>query len=270
MFAVSTRLYQQRRLIRDHVLEIAAFGFTRIELYASRLHVDYHNPAVVADVQQWLAGAGLDLTSVHAPVLDASLASADAGERGRAIEETELALRIARRIPFKTLVVHLGRPRTDGVRGGTNRDAARRSIDALAKMAEPLGVALALEVIPNDLSRVGSLAELIDDEIEAANVGLCLDLGHARLDGDVGEAVEAAAGHLLAVDLHDNRGRFDDHLVPFDGVIDWPPALTAIRKVGYDGALTFELATRGSTKDALARARAAKRRIQELMHARLH
>ncbi len=82
-------------------------------------------------------------------------------------------------------------------------------------------------------------------------MGICLDLGHARIDphgGDVVEAIEVDAGHLLAIDVHDNRGRSDDHLVPFDGAIDWPAALTAVQKVGYDGALTFELSTRGSTE----------------------
>jgi sugar phosphate isomerase/epimerase len=163
-YGVSTYLYQHRRLGRDHLLEIAAHGFDVVELFATRLHLDYHNPAGVSDLQQWLTEAGLELISVHAPVVDASLASADAAERQQAIAETERALHIGRRIPFKSLIVHLGRPRAAGTRGGTNRDAARRSIDALAKAAEPLGVAIALEVIPNDLSRAASLTELVDEE----------------------------------------------------------------------------------------------------------
>jgi len=267
-FAISTFLYRQKRLTRDQLIEIAAHGFTFVELFASRLHVDYHNATVVADVQQWLAEARLELTSVHAPVLEMSLASAEASEREAAVAETERALHIARRIPFRTLVIHLGRPRTDGVRGGTNRDAARRSIEALATAAEPLGVRIAVEVIPNDLSRPSSLAQLIDEDIEHATVGICLDLGHARLDphgGDVADAIETVSGHLAAIDVHDNRGRADDHLVPFDGVIDWPSALTTMQKVGYDGALTFELLPRGSTKDTLARARDARLKMQGLM-----
>jgi sugar phosphate isomerase/epimerase len=264
-FAVSTFLYRNKRLTRDHLIEIAAHGFTFVELFASRLHVDYHNATVVADVQQWLAEARLELTSVHAPVLEMSLASAEAAEREAALAETERALHIGRRIPFRTLVIHLGRPRTNGVRGGTNRDAARRSIAALATAAEPLGVRIAVEVIPNDLSRPSSLAQLIDEDIEQANVGVCLDTGHARLEDDVADAIETVSGHLAAVDLHDNRGRTDDHLVPFDGVIDWPSALTTVQKVGYDGALTFELLPRGSTKDMLARARDARRRMEGLM-----
>lgn len=270
-YGVSTYLYRHRRLTRDHLLEIAAHGFDVVELFATRLHLDYHNASVVADLQQWLTEAGLELRSVHAPIIEASLASSDAAEREKAVEETQRALYVGRRIPFKSLVVHLGRPRAVGVRGGTNRDAARRSADALAKAAEPLGIGIALEVIPNDLSRASSLTELVDEDIEGRNVGICLDIGHARIDppgGDIGDAIEAAAGHLYAIDVHDNRGRGDEHLVPFDGVIDWPAALTAVQKVGYDGPLTFELSTRGSTKDVLARARDARRRMQACMNER--
>ena len=74
----------------------------------------------------------------------------------------------------------------------------------------------------------------------------------------------------MAMDVHDNRGRADEHLVPFDGAIDWPSALTTVQKVGYDGALTFELSTRGSTKETLARARQARTRMEGLLDARLH
>ena len=38
-----------------------------------------------------------------------------------------------------------------------------------------------------------------------------------------------------------------------------------MQKVGYDGALTFELAARGSTKDTLARAREARRKMEDLL-----
>ena len=123
MFAVSTVLYRQRRLTREHLDEIAAFGFRGVELCASRFHLDYHNDTTLTHLEQWIADAGLTLTSVHAPVLDVSLASAVAAEREHALAETARALEIAHRMPFPVLVVHLGRPRHDGARGGTNRDA---------------------------------------------------------------------------------------------------------------------------------------------------
>ena len=275
-FGVSTHLYHDRRLTREHLLEIAAFGFESVELFATRTHFDYHNPAAVGDLQQWLANAGLELHAVHAPVAESfvggrwgsplTLASARADARAHAVCEAEQALYIARRIPAQVLVMHLGLPRSQpGTPEDNSRDGARRSIDELHGLAEPLGVRIAVEVIPNELSRVGSLVHFIEEDLEVPDTGICLDFGHAHLDGDLLDAIEAASGHLIATHVHDNRGRADDHLVPFEGTIDWPSAMTAIQKVGYDRTLMFEIGARGSQKDTLGRAQKARQRIERLL-----
>ena len=259
-------------MTREHLLEIAAHGFDAIELVATRTHFDYHNPGAVADLQQWLAEAGLTLHSVHAPLgesfsgrrwnMPLALASSDKDARLRAVGEAERALHIARRLPFNVLVAHLGVPRGDLPAAADNsRDAARRSIEELQALAQPLGVKVAVEVIPNELSRAGSLVHFVERVIDAAGVGICLDFGHAHMDGDVVDTVETVSEHLIAVDVHDNQGRTDDHLVPFDGSIDWPAALTAVQKVGYDGTLMLELGSRGPTSRALARARQARQKL---------
>ena len=62
-FGVSTHLYHSQRLSREHLLEIGAHGFDRVELFATRTHFDYHNPAAVADLQQWLAEPGSSCTA---------------------------------------------------------------------------------------------------------------------------------------------------------------------------------------------------------------
>jgi len=275
-FGVSTRLYRHQRLTRDHVFEIAAHGFETVELFAMRTHLDYHNPSVVADLQQWLAEARVELYGVHAPLSDPfinrpgeymSIASADAKARGHAVAEVERALQIARRIPLKVFVLHLGWPRTHKGFGGSNRDAARRSVEELIGIADPLGVRIAVEVICNDLSRPGSLVDFAEEDLESGDMGICLDFGHAHLEGDLVDAIEVVSGHLASIHIHDNHGRTDDHLVPFEGTIDWAAAMTALQKVGYDGGLIFELASRGPARDTLVRARAARRRMENLIKA---
>jgi sugar phosphate isomerase/epimerase len=271
-FGISTHLYHDKRLSAEHLVEIRAHGFETVELFATRTHFDYHNPAAVADLQQWLAGAGLELHTVHAPIAESfaggrwgpalSLASADPDARARAVAEAERSLHLARRIPLSTLVVHLGLPRTQGSPADNNRSAARRSIEELHRLAEPLGVRLAVEVIPNDLSRAGSLVHFVEADLEGSNVGICLDFGHAHLDGDLVDAIETVSEHLLATHVHDNRGRSDEHLVPLEGTIDWPAALTALQKVGYDGTLLLEIAAHGPPRDTLRRAKQARERLE--------
>jgi sugar phosphate isomerase/epimerase len=275
-FGLSTHLYHGRRLCREHLLEIASHGFEVVDVFATRSHFDYHNPSAVADLQQWLAEAGLELHGIHAPLgarYDGgrwsdplSIASTDPDRRARALGEAERALYIARRIPATVLVVHVGLSRLQTqTPGGDSRAAARRSIQALVEAAEPLGVGTALEVIPNELSRAGSLVHFVEHDLEELNVGVCLDFGHAHIDGDVVEAIETASEHLIAAEVHDNRGRRDEHLVPLEGTIDWPSALTAVQKIGYDGPLVLEIEGRGSTKDALARAKKARERMERML-----
>jgi sugar phosphate isomerase/epimerase len=272
-FGISTHLYHGQRLGRDHLLEIAAHGFEWIEVYATRTHFDYHNPAAVADLQQWLAEAGLQLRSMHAPTADGftggrwsgtlSLASTDPETRAYTVSETERALHVARRIPMTALVTHLGVPRTQRTPGSDSRAAARRSIEELLRTAEPLGVQIAVEVIPNELSRAGSIVHFIEDDLDG--VGICLDFGHAHLDGDVLDAVETVSEHLIATHVHDNNGRTDDHLLPFQGTIDWAGTLLAVQKVGYEGPFMFEIVPDGSTKDMLARARKTREQMEKLL-----
>jgi len=275
-FGVSTHLYHGHRLTADHVREIAGAGFERLELRATRSHFDYHNDACIADLQGWLGESGMTLSSVHAPLGEEfsagrwgrpwSLAAADADERAHAAAEAGRAIHLARRMPFGVFVVHLGVPRWSATAAVENsRDAARRSIEELSAIAAPLGVRIAVELIQNELSRDGSLAHFVESVVEDADAGVCLDVGHAHLDGDVIDAIETLAEHLIAVDLHDNQGRADDHLVPFEGAIDWAGTVTAIQKVGYEGTLTLELAPRGGVKDTLARARKARERLERLM-----
>jgi sugar phosphate isomerase/epimerase len=286
-YGVSTHLFHNQRLSRDHLLEIAAHGFELVEVFATRTHFDYHNPAAVADLQQWLAEAGLELQSVHAPIAERfsggrwsgtlSIASADPDARQHAVSEAERALHIARRIAVPVLVAHLGIPRSQprdpeiGVQD--TRAAARRSLEQLMRVAQPLGVRIAVEVLTNELSRAGSLVHMVEedlkpgDDLADAEVGICLDFGHAHLDGDLVDAVETVSEHLIATHVHDNGGRADDHLLPFEGTIDWAAALTAIQKVGYEGPFMLEINAQGSTKDTLSRAKQTRQRMDKFLTA---
>jgi sugar phosphate isomerase/epimerase len=284
LFGISTHLFHAERLCRDHLVEIAAHGFETVEVFATRTHFDYHSTAAIADLQEWLAAAGLTLHGIHAPVMTAyergrwvgamSLASTDAAARAVAVAEAETALHIARRIPVNVLVVHVGLPRTEPAGAPDGRAAARRSVEELQAFAAPLGVQIALEVIPNELSRAGSLVHFFeedvhvgagDDGVAGRDVGICLDFGHAHMAGDLVDAIETVSEHVVSTHVHDNGARADDHLVPFDGTIDWPAAMTAVQKVGYDGTLMFEIGARGPAKDMLGKAKRARERIERLL-----
>ena len=288
-FGVSTHLFHESRLSREHLVHIAAHGFDAVELFATRAHFDYHDEEAIGRLAEWLSDTRLELHSLHAPIFDGlrngrwigsfSNASGNETRRRAAIAETRAALQVARRIPCRFLVVHLGMPSAQqpppAPRQGSGRpereskdddnrpDAARRSLADIVVLAAEAGVRVAVEVMPNPLSGAAELVPLIEDQLEGIDVGICLDYGHANLMGDLGEAIEIVSGHLWTTHVHDNRGRTDDHLVPFGGSIDWAAAMMETQKIGYDGPLMLEVAGAGTPADVLKRSEAACQRLEK-------
>lgn len=275
-FGVSTHLYHDHRLDREHLVEIAAHGFECVEVFATRTHFDYHDGAVVRALAEWLEDTRLTLHSLHAPITASyvggewgetfSTAVSDENRRRKTMTEAEAALAVAQTIPFRCLVVHLGIP--DAMKPGAtdnSRDAARRSIEHLHEIAQRNGVRLALEVIPNALSTPESLVSLIENDLEDLDVGICLDVGHAHIMGDLGDAIESCSGHIVTTHLHDNRRKSDDHLTPGLGTIDWPGTLMGFQKIGYDGVWMFEVANTSEPKTVLEKTEKARRKFDSLL-----
>lgn len=275
-FGISTHLFHDRRLERDHLAQVASYGFEAVELFATRSHFDYRNATAIGELAQWLSELGLALHGIHAPITDSfgagdrwnatfSNAVSDAARRREAVRETDAALEVAKRIPCDVLVVHLGTPSGRNNPDDNNRGAAVRSAEEICRIAEPLGVRVALEVIPNRLSDAASLVSMLDDELEGSHAGICLDFGHAHLMGGVADAIEIASEHLITTHIHDNRGRDDEHLVPYLGTIDWDLALMAMQKIGYDGTYLMELAGTGAPATVLEEARRARQRFERAL-----
>jgi sugar phosphate isomerase/epimerase len=259
-FGISTHLFHDRPLHRDDLAQVAGYGFESIELFATRSHFDYQDGDAIEKLARWLRETGLELHSVHAPIMSAytphqpgrpsaaggsisySLAAGAHDRREAAVREAVAAREIAKRIPFNVLVVHLGTPASARHADDNNRAAAVRSLEEICRSAAAVRVKVAAEVIPNRLSDPATLAALIESELEPGDTGICLDFGHAHLMGDVGDAVETSAEHVITTHVHDNHGRDDEHLVPYLGSIDWDHALVTMQKIGYDGVYVMELA----------------------------
>lgn len=275
-FGISTHLFHDAPLAREHLQAIADAGFDSVELFATRTHFDYHDPAAAQRLGEWLAATGLTLHSVHAPITDSlikgvwgtpySNASSDAKKRAQCLTETAAALNIARTVPYRFLVVHVGVPDEYAAPSDNARVAAQRSIEEMADRAAEAGVQMALEVIPNALSTPESLIRLIDDELELPALGICMDVGHAHvMSGDVADSIETVSGHLVTTHIHDNDGKRDLHLTPFAGSLDWPAALMGLQKIGYDGVLLMELANTDDPRRVLDRAHRARSRFEEIL-----
>lgn len=90
-------------------------------------------------------------------------------------------------------------------------------------------------------SRHVDLVDLVDS-FHTDNVGICWDFGHAQLMGlDQREALRYMGKRLKATHVADNSGYNDDHIMPFQGTVDWRKILPVLSEIGYEGDLTFEI-----------------------------
>ena len=274
-FGVSTHLFHESRLNREQLADIAGHGFDAVEVFATRAHFDYHDPRAAAQLAEWLADLRLTFHSMHAPIVDAirggkwvgsySIASGDETRRKAAVAEIAATLKVAAIVPFKYLVVHLGTPSEQAAASNDNQPgAAKRSVEEIVALASEVNVRVALEVMPNGLSSASAICNLIEEELDGLDAGICLDYGHANLMGDLSDAIETVGGHLWTTHVHDNDGRKDDHRVPFAGRIDWDVAIMETQKIGYDGVLMFEVADTGDPIDVLKRTAKARERLEHM------
>ena len=279
-FGVSTHLFHNERLAERHFAAIKRHGFDRVEIFATKTHVDYASDKEAQAVAAWLRDSGVTAHSIHAPITNAlkngewgdvwSNAAADSARRQTAVAETSRAMTFAAAIGARFVVAHLGVP--DGMTTpGPDNDggAMARSLSTIAAEARARGLTLALEVIPNRLSTPEALVTQLEssEDDEVIGHGVCLDVGHAHLMSGAIDAVETLGGHLVTTHIHDNAGKRDDHLVPFQGTINWSALVMAMEKVGYDGVWMFEIGAPAQGADAeqvLAQTVAARARLEKL------
>ena len=259
-YGLSTYFYVNERL-NSHVLDnILKAGFQTIELFAARQHLNYTDRNQVRDVAQWFRDNHLDLHSVHAPLyadedwgrlggLAVSIAYLERRMRIESTDEIKRALDIADHLPFRYLILHMGLPEEEY---DLNKfDAVMTSLEHLQIFAKDRGVTLLLENIPNALGTPQRLVEFL--RYTRLNVKVCFDTGHAHMTGGVHEAFETLRTHISSTHVHDNGGEKDDHLLPFEGAIDWTETVRDLRSGESQFPTLFEIRGDGPETASLAR-----------------
>ncbi|MBQ9780292.1 MAG: sugar phosphate isomerase/epimerase [Clostridia bacterium] len=143
----------------------------------------------------------------------------------------------------------------------------------LRELAEQKGVTLCIENMtgipypdqPKELV-FGSRAKDIRWLADKLDTGICWDFGHANLTGLCQSAeLNTVGDRLRMVHIHDNNGKTDTHLNPFDGGVDWDDAAEGLRSMGYGSmawrCLNMEIKTSHLPSDIRVREAYAERTL---------
>ncbi len=268
---LSTYRYVKHPLGPGLVAEIAQAGVQGIEIFCASGHFDYRSPQAVRELGSALEEHGLRLQSLHSPTerdmapgresgVTIEISDTERIRRVDAVDEVKRALEVAERIPFRYLVQHMGHGRQ--MADPRKFDAAFNSLELLVVFAKQRGVTIALENTPGELGSPASLEQFIR-ETHLRELRLCFDIGHAHIEAGVEPSFEIMRERVATTHLHDNHGEKDEHLLPYEGTIDWDAALRAFSAAPEPLPLVLELKEQAGGAPALDEIRAVFDRLEK-------
>lgn len=157
------------------------------------------------------------------------------------LEGDKLALRYKKDIEncskngINLVTMHL----TSGVKTPEYNEIGLKRIKEIIEFAKKVNVKIAFENL-----KVKGTLEYIFKNIQDENVGICFDAGHCHVHFNDQFDFEPFKNKIFAVHLHDNDKSYDQHLLPFDGTINWKDVMKKIKYYGYTGPITLELSYR--------------------------
>jgi sugar phosphate isomerase/epimerase len=206
-----------------------------------------NDPGCDADVQQAkLAkqlGLAIDYVHLSYKIPGNLMEESDAGE-----SDANFYLRCVESCAANGIPVIVAHPSDKAL-----SDAGLERYRRIVSLAERLGVTVAIENL-RSTAEMEHIAAVLG-QIDSPCLGFCFDSGHynAARSPLPDHVPERFAGRLMAVHLHDNHGlgnaianderngNLDEHLLPFDGHIDWPQTMRNIATVGYQGYVSLEI-----------------------------
>lgn len=184
---------------------------------------DYRNGPQIA------REAGLFIENIHTPVQNQNDLWLDNLD-GEILTDCYLqCVEDCAEFEIPTMVVHL--PSEDKPYNALGLYRIKR----IAEKAEQLGVNVALENLRNFTNLAHAL-----EQVDSKRIGFCYDCGHHYRFYPDKDLLSMYGSRLMALHLHDDGGKYNQHRLPFDGTIDWFAAMKKIAETGYSGATAIE------------------------------
>jgi sugar phosphate isomerase/epimerase len=265
---LSTGCFYHRNIL-DCLPLIRESGFSMIEVCSSPEHLHFRDLRSVQRTAERIRDLGMEAYSFHAPFApEIDIASSDDTQRAASVAEIFKAAEAAALLQVHYLVLHPGPENPAAVPVSEQLPRMQHVVESLnqvARRCKELGIMCVLEnKLPHLLFGNTSDILWILDGINSAEVGACLDTGHAYLGGDIHTLVHKLAGHLRMIHAHDNDGAGDNHLAPGDGKISWNKFLRDLVEIRFRGAFILEMAGNDDPAVTMANARRGRTFLRDI------
>lgn len=155
-----------------------------------------------------------------------------AGEKGDEVIDGYMRdTEVCKKNEIPMVVMHL----TDREEAPMYSDIGLERLKKLADYAESIDMKIAFEN-----TKIKGYVDYVIENIRNENVGICFDVGHYHAHFKDDWDLSKFKDRVFAVHLHDNDGMEDQHLLPFDGTLDWKKVISDLKSVNYSGPITME------------------------------
>ncbi|MBM6920356.1 sugar phosphate isomerase/epimerase [Phocea massiliensis] len=193
---------------------------------------------------------GISFSQMHAP-MPAPIGAEPNEERVRKL--TERGFFVAEILGANVFVIHARHTRESamGMPDEAARIAALREYESYLPFAKQTGVKIGVEnlfacdpftkrLCKSHCSTPEEVLWFLE-KLGREHATACLDTGHANIIGiSCADFVSSLHDALGCLHVHDNHALLDEHIAPFGGTIHWDEFIDALRRVGYNGAFSYE------------------------------
>ena len=241
--------------LADGLRQADCLGFDAIELWTSHLEKESHLSA--EGLARLLREAGLACT-IHAPIRDINIASANRGIRRESTSQMIDSVDLCASLGGELVVVHPGKlssRHSDPEQHWSYQVVAYREILAAAS---DRGVVVTTENMEwekkDELVRTPQEIRRLQASVSEYRLPVTLDLTHLGETGRVLEAIDMLADDIVHVHVSDCGPPL--HIPLGQGTLDLKTILHELRRGGFSGILSFEIFMPPGTSSSLEKEKA--------------
>jgi D-psicose/D-tagatose/L-ribulose 3-epimerase len=215
-------------------------GFDTIDIFADPLEIDIKERKLIKDTCH----------EVKLPVISVCCCALGIADFNRAvrrfhIERAKEYLDMVYELEARNLLLVLGEYiwQQEVIAPGDQWKWAVEAVAELGDYAAGLGIEIAIELEPFQLSIVNTLAKMVTflNDVHDPAVRANLDISHLALAHTPPEEISELQGRIAHAHFSDCDGTKHGDLPPGRGVVNFRPYLAELKKVGFSGVISIEL-----------------------------
>lgn len=241
--------------IEEQLFHISEAGFSFVSLGEKEAHSGYGDVNARKRLKGLLDQYHLKIDTIHGPRLD----------HPDSLNKVMHACEAAEDLNVPVVVLHASCFEFEEGELAARLERLLEQCAELDALAGRFSVRFALEnLFP------GAPMELIKQAVlraDSPNIGFCYDSSHDQIGGPKSfDLLDDMKDRLFAVHISDRVREFVDHVIPWEGFIDWEGLCAVLRKTNFSSPLLLEVMTANSAaKETEAFLRLAYERACKLL-----